>query len=120
MYFKKYLKYKDKYLNLKKQHGGNWICDPSKEIKDMCKEISLKIETEVPEDTIIYNTKNECDRACFRLKDRDKITYIPNIYKIIQYADKRQLTLIHNDEKIIDRRRNPQKYNFIQIIVIYF
>ena len=28
------------------------------EIKDMCKEISLKIETEVPEDTIIYNTKN--------------------------------------------------------------
>jgi len=81
----------------------------------MCKEISLKIETKVPEDTIIYNTKNECVRACFTLKDRNKITYIPNIYKIIQYANERQLTLIHDHNKILDRRRNPQKYNFIQI-----
>jgi hypothetical protein len=33
----KYLKYKNKYLNLKKQIGGEkLICDPLKEIEDMC------------------------------------------------------------------------------------
>jgi hypothetical protein len=45
MYFNKYLKYKNKYLNLKNQFGGEekWICDPSKKMKDMCKEISSEI-----------------------------------------------------------------------------
>jgi hypothetical protein len=61
----------------------------------------------------MYNTKNECARACFILKD--EIRYKPNIHKIINYANDRQLTLIHNDAKIIDRITNPQKYNFIQI-----
>jgi len=48
-------------------------------------------------------------------KDTRKITYIPNIYKIIEYSNDRQLKLIHNNAKIIDRMKNPQNYTFIQI-----
>jgi hypothetical protein len=76
---------------------------------------SKDIEDDISQDTIIYNTKNECDIACITPKDKYKITYKPNIYKIINYANDRQLTLIHDDKKILDRRINPQKYNFIQI-----
>jgi hypothetical protein len=81
MYLNKYLKYKNKYLNLKKQIGRG-EGEEEKSIKD---------------------------------KDKNKITYIPNISKIIQYAVQRQLKLMHYDEKIKDRIKNPQNYNFIQI-----
>jgi len=81
----------------------------------MCKEISSEIKGPISQNTIMYDTKNECARACFALKDKYEIKYTPNIHKIINYANERQLTLIHDDLKIIDRRRNPQKYNFIQI-----
>lgn len=96
--------------------GENLICGSSKKTEDICNKISSESQTDTSQtdtsqDTILYNTKNES----IALTDIHKITYIPNIKKIITYAKERQLKLIHNNEKIIDRKKNPQKYNFIEI-----
>ncbi len=48
------------------------------------------------------------------IKDSKK-KYIPNMYKIVNYAMTRQLTLIHDHTKIRDRQENPQNYSFIYI-----
>jgi hypothetical protein len=83
------MSYKDKYLKYKNKY------------------LNLKNISGGGEKFIMEDTENECVR--------DKITYIPNIYRIINYAIERQFTLIHNNQKIIDRRMNPKNYNFIEI-----